>query len=103
MKRTKSIKIRLTEQEHSDLLANKGKKELATWLRELGLGAKARPKYDPDLVRQVARIGTNLNQIAKAVNQSASLGSPIDKAKIALELTVIREQLSSLLRLASDR
>lgn len=102
MQRTKSIKIRLTEQEHLTLLENKQGRELSTWLRQLGLGAYKPKKFDPALVREVARIGTNLNQIAKAVNQSASVGSPIDKAKIVLELALIKEQLNVLLERQRD-
>lgn len=102
MKRTKSIKIRLTEAEHLALLEKKQGKELATWLRKLGLGDTTRPKYNSDLVRQVIRIGTNINQIARAVNQSSNSGSPIDKARVALELNIIRHQLNSLLQLEQE-
>ena len=40
IKRTKEIKIRLTEKEHQDLLNRSTKASLATWMRELCLGEK---------------------------------------------------------------
>ena len=38
VKRTKEIKIRLTEQEHQELLNRCTKASLATWMREICLG-----------------------------------------------------------------
>ena len=71
-KRDKSIKIRLTTDEHQQLVKNKVGDELATWLRDLGLNQKHNRHHqsqkkvktaDPELLRQLARIGANLNQI----------------------------------------
>ena len=39
-KRTKEIKIRLTEEEHQALLDRCTKSSLATWMREICLGEK---------------------------------------------------------------
>ncbi len=59
-KRTKEIKIRLTETEHQRLLDRCDRTHLAEWLRQLGLGEhisrKRRvPEVAPELLRQVKR------------------------------------------------
>ena len=69
-KRTKEIKIRLTEEEHSALLARCPSPKLAEWMRETCLDIrkpKARkiPLVDPQLLRALAGIGNNVNQIAR--------------------------------------
>lgn len=99
-KRTKEIKIRLTEQEHQALLDRK-KGELAVWIRNTCLEqeipqSKQVKTADPELLRQLAKIGGNLNQIAKHANTDA-LGGKIDRLRLLGELAVIREQLDELL------
>ena len=66
-KRTKEIKIRLTENEHERLLARCDRAHLAEWLRSLGLGEhvlrrRRVPDVDPALLRQVTGIGNNLKR-----------------------------------------
>lgn len=99
-KRTKEIKIRLTEQEHQDLLQRK-KGELAVWIRTTCLEQDIpEPKKvktaDSKLLRQLVKIGGNLNQIAKHTNTDA-LGGKIDRLRLLGELAAIREQLDELL------
>lgn len=72
-KRTKEIKIRLTEDEHAALLARCASQKLAEWMRETCLDVrkpKARkiPLVDPQLLRALAGIGNNVNQIARLLN-----------------------------------
>ena len=100
-KRTKEIKIRLTEQEHQDLLQRK-KGELAVWIRNTCLEQEiSQPKTvktaDPELLRQLAKIGGNLNQIAKATNTEQARGDIINLLRVTAELATIREQLDELL------
>lgn len=76
--RDKKIQIRLTEDEKNQILENASGLEISTFLRTLGLNQEAKapePKAkrvihsaDPELVREVARIGININQIAKHLN-----------------------------------
>ena len=66
-KRTLEVKIRLTETEWNELQQRKTK-SLAGWLRDLGLGAIPIRQADPELIRHLARIGSNLNQIARHAN-----------------------------------
>ena len=71
-KRTLEVKIRLTETEWNELQQRKTK-SLAGWLRDLGLGAMPIRQADPDLIRHIARIGSNLNQIARHANTEKQL------------------------------
>lgn len=101
-KRTKSIKIRLTEKEHENLLSRCGNIPLAEWLRNIGLGQdvqhipkrkKTYPSVDPLLTRQLAGLGNNLNQIARVVNQKKH---SIDKIWLLTALTGLRESLEKI-------
>ena len=72
-KREKVIKIRATESEYSELQKRNTKARLAEWMREYCLGEKPTrsaqvPPVDPALLRQLAGIGNNINQIAHACN-----------------------------------
>lgn len=101
-KRTKEIKIRLTEQEHQILLDKKTGAELATWIRDTCLETESPKKKpiktaDPELLRQLAKIGGNLNQIAKATNTEQAKGDIINLLRVTAELATIREQLDELL------
>ena len=75
-KRTKEIKIRLTSDEFAKLQQRRTK-NLAGWLRDLALGAVPIRQADPALVHQVARIGSNLNQIARHANTEKKLDASV--------------------------
>lgn len=66
--RDKEIKIRVNEDELQKLNESKTQKSLAPWVRDLALGATPIHQADPELVRQIGRIGSNLNQLVKQVN-----------------------------------
>lgn len=53
------------------------------------------PKVDPDLIRQVAAIGNNLNQIARRCNRG-------DRFEVLAELASIERELAELLELAKE-
>ena len=101
-KRTKEIKIRLTEQEHQALLNRCTKASLATWMREICLGEKQTKQskvieVDPKLLRQLAGIGNNLNQIARLVNQHQhKQDSTLDRITIVTALASIERELQRL-------
>lgn len=92
-KRTKSIKIRLSEKELEQLNALKGRAELARWLREIGLeGGAGRHEVithalPPEVVRLLAGIGGNLNQLAKHINGLAK-NSTLDLRICSIELMI---------------
>lgn len=76
-KREQSIKIRVTQDEKDRLNELKTQDELASWMRELALNQKQIKRADPDLVRAIGRIGSNLNQIAKHANSNKQLDSNV--------------------------
>ncbi len=63
------------------------------------------PKADPRLVAELSRIGSNLNQIARAVNAARSAGEThqLDGLQILTELTTIDRQLSAFLKLHRNK
>jgi hypothetical protein len=76
----------------------------ATLMREALALTEARrrrpvPKVDPELVRAVARIGGNLNQIARWLNAAQVQGqvSAIDAITVAARLVAIERALSETL------
>jgi|TARA_B100001179_G_scaffold137058_2_gene98606 uncharacterized protein YpbB len=76
-KREQSIKIRVTQDEKDRLNELKTQDELAAWMRELALNQKQIKRADPNLVRAIGRIGSNLNQIAKHANSNKQLDSNV--------------------------
>jgi len=70
--RTRTVKVRVTNTELTALRERCPRGSLAPWLRQLGLGQPAPARQpepaDPALLRQLAGIGNNLNQIARRLN-----------------------------------
>lgn len=98
-KREKIIKIRATESEYNELLGRCHKPRLAEWMREHCLGTKvpranAVPNIAPALLRQLAGMGNNLNQIARAINSQE--WRPIDRVQVIAALASIQRELASL-------
>mgnify|MGYP001159674667 CR=1 FL=1 len=98
-KREKIIKIRVSESEYEELVLRSSKPKLAQWMREFCLDAKVPrankiPKVDPNLLRQIAAIGNNLNQIARQMNIEKR--QPIDRVLLTSALASIERQLSSI-------
>ena len=104
--RNKTIIIRCTEEEHAQLLANKERVELARWLRELGLnqsefsrkqGRKSQ-RLPPEVLRFMAGVGNNLNQLAKQVNTAAKVNefSSIDTIALLTQLAATERALIGL-------
>lgn len=59
---------------------------------------RAAPRIDPDLVRELARIGNNLNQLARAANRR----SPVETISLLVRLIEIDRELA-VLRAAHER
>jgi hypothetical protein len=96
-KRNKMLTMWVTEDEHLRLLARCDGKQLAAWMRQTCLDEKpARigklPSVSPALLRQLAGMGNNLNQIARKVN--ASTGH--DRVQIVAALMAIDAGLERL-------
>ncbi len=75
--RDKVIKIRVNEDELQKLNDSKTQKSLAPWIRDLALGATPIHQADPELVRQIGRIGSNLNQLVKQVNTDKTIDKQV--------------------------
>ena len=92
IKRTREISIRVTEDELQKLHERKTDTTLAGWMRNLGLGMTPIKQADPELVRALGRIGSNLNQTAKHANTHKELDQ-----KVLTEISAIREILTDLI------
>jgi len=71
--RDKSIKVRITAAELEQLNALKDQSRLAAWMRSVCLSQHRRQTKDPItvdplLLRQLAGIGNNINQISRLMN-----------------------------------
>ena len=101
VKRQKEIKIRLTDEEHKNLLDRCNTASLASWMRETCLSEKRTKQskvveIDPQLLRQLAGIGNNLNQIARIINQQSKTNEAIDRIAVITALSGIERELQRL-------
>jgi len=107
-KRNKSIKIRVSDEEHQKLLELAQNQPLAEFMREYCLSAdseyfakiakKNRDKINrltvpPELLRQLASVGNNVNQISRNLNRYQSQGDHINLMKLAIILQNIESEL----------
>lgn len=89
----------MTDAEHQTLLSNSCSNQLAKWMRETCLGKNSNQgrkytKVDPVFLRQLAAIGNNLNQIARAINRDK--WEPIDRIMVSVQLEAIERQMEKL-------
>lgn len=100
----KSIKIRLTQEEKTEIQARAGAINISTYLRKLALNQPVpQPPppttktiihtADPELIRAVAWIGNNMNQIAKHLNS----GNATDNSML-LQMIEIQRALDAELK-----
>ena len=97
-KRNKMLTMWVTEDEHRRLLERCDGRQLAAWMRQTCLDEKpARagrlPSISPALLRQLAGMGNNLNQIARKVNAG---GAGHDRVQIVAALMAIDAGLERL-------
>jgi hypothetical protein len=118
--RNVSQKIWLSSAEAERVKAAAGDVPVATWLRDLALGQPSKPRsplmqrralarlpqnaaHVRPLALAVARVGNNLNQIARAVNADLKERNPIDAVWVATHLAQIRCEMRDELRAVSER
>ena len=103
VKREKIIKIRVSPEELETLKFNSTKVQLAEWMRETCLNPGqvdlvrdlVQPEpVDPALLRALAGIGNNMNQIARRINTGE--WDSLDVVKIVAALGAIERELSEL-------
>lgn len=97
VKRTKTIKIRVTEDEFLVLFNKADSKPLASFMREFCLTAKIpkrriAPKIDPEFMRKFAGVCNNINQLTKEVH----IDRQIMKTSLYAELKLLREKIEEL-------
>ena len=99
VKRTRFLGVRVTEQEYQQLQERCDGRQLAAWMRQTCLDARpARssrlPSIDPVLLRQLAGMGNNLNQIARKINGGQWSGA--DRVQVVAALMAIDAGLERL-------
>lgn len=98
--RTKLVQIRVTEEEKTVILTN-AKGNVSDWFRAFGLNPKSphhKPQYrelkqDPEVVRQLAFIGNNVNQFARQVNTIKKSGGLLNLVAIQAQLVQVNKLL----------
>jgi mobilization protein NikA len=100
--RDKSLLVRVTAEELAAIreAASRAGMKQGTFIRQRALGWNGRPATADrrETVRQIARIGNNLNQIARAMNTEAKMGQPIDLVTVAALLKSIDQGLADVLQ-----
>ncbi len=103
---SETVIFRCTVTEKTELVAKANAAGLpnATLMREaLGLTqAKRRkplPRVDPKLIFAIARVGGNLNQVSRWINNAVKSGhtSSLDAIKVASQLVIIERQLATII------
>lgn len=88
--RNRKITVRLSEKERKFLgeQADEGGMKIEPYIRELIMGneVKSRPKEEwAEVVRQVAAVGNNINQIAKNTNMGMEVTEDILKEVLEMQ------------------
>jgi len=105
LKRNIEMKVRVNDIEYKKIkeLAYLYGKPMADIFRESAIsiskshkGGRKTQRADPALVRGIARIGNNLNQIAKQVNSTAKAGDAINILELIDVLHDIRAETEEL-------
>lgn len=90
--RQKSIKVRLNDYEYEQVLRRQSGNTTAGWLRQVALGIVPIHQADAELVRNIGRIGSNLNQLARYVNTEKIIDQ-----NVLNEIAAIRTMLQQLI------
>lgn len=101
--RERLLRVRCTATELTrwQLIADTRDETLSGMVRALLNGTPPRsrrfvPRADPRLIRQIACVGNNMNQIARAVNAAHVAGARAHAGDILSELAIIERQLGQL-------
>ncbi len=107
IRRTEVIQLRVTKDEKLQIFAH-ANGNISDWLRTIALDPDINPlrtiykefRQDPALVREIARIGNNLNQVARYINSAKKSGSLVDLVAVQAQLVQMNALLSALIKLA---
>ena len=107
-KRTRRVNLALSEDEYTQWSTAAGDRQLATWARSVVAGHLASEKDRPGVAEEVAkvrtamtRLGSNINQIARALNAETRGGPAVDRDAVAEDLARLRagqDEVRELLR-----
>ena len=86
------LTLRVNAYEHELIKQRQTEKTMSRWLRNLALKSTPIAIADPNLIRQIGRIGSNLNQITKHANTNKQL----DK-QVLNEITAIKRLMHELI------
>ncbi|MFO1488691.1 MAG: plasmid mobilization relaxosome protein MobC [Verrucomicrobiota bacterium] len=95
------LKIRFSDDEWKQIHATFPKRKVGTAIRALALAQEA-PRRSPALEARretllaVARLGNNLNQIARGINRANLAGEKIEAVRIHTKLVEIQDALEKL-------
>jgi len=95
MKRENVVKLRVSDDELLSLKARCDRPRMAEWMRDLALGQRKRrpvPVADPALLRQLAVIGNNLNQVARWTHSR----EPVEAVAVSAALMAISRELEAI-------
>ena len=84
--RTNVTKVRFNESEYEKVLKRQSGNTFAGWLRQVALDIVPIHQADAELVRNIGRIGSNLNQLARYVNTEKSLDQNVLNEIVAIRL-----------------
>jgi len=90
--RQKSIKVRFNEYEYEQMLKRQSGNTTAGWLRQVALGIVPIHQADAELVRNIGRIGSNLNQLARYANTQKTIDQ-----NVLNEIAAIRAMMHKLI------
>jgi len=101
IRRQHVLKIRLSDVEWAHLQNVFPKRAVGTSLRALAMDQPVPQRNEAvdvrrDLTRHLARIGNNLNQVARGINRAVLTGEKIEAVKIMVELAAIRAAMEEL-------
>ncbi len=91
--RQKSIKVRLNDKEYEQMLKRQSGNTTAGWLRQVALGIVPIHQADAELVRNIGRIGSNLNQLARYVNTEKIIDQNVHNEIVAIR-TILQQLIA---------
>lgn len=94
--RTKEIKIRMNDEELAELDKLRGLLTRAKYIRTRTLSKQGQQRKNQELALALARIGNNLNQIAKVLNTQNANNDVVNLAQCYLSLHKIEMMMDEL-------
>tara|TARA_B100002052_G_C15861059_1_gene590081 strand:- start:281 stop:619 length:339 start_codon:yes stop_codon:yes gene_type:complete len=94
------MRFRVNPEEQLIIKDNAGKQQVGPFVRDLALGKRAKrraPPVNKDLIRELSKIGNNLNQIARQINTEKKSGMDINAIEVLSGIRDVRDTMDSIL------